>query len=49
MLRAVAQLGFTEVLTLPFASSEELDQLGVAADDPRRAGTIPSTKGSLGD
>ena len=37
VLRAVAQLGFTEVLTLPFASSEELDQLGVAADDPRRA------------
>ncbi|HOA27017.1 MAG TPA: phenylalanine--tRNA ligase subunit beta [Arachnia sp.] len=37
VLRAVAQLGFTEVLTLPFASAEELDQLGVAADDPRRA------------
>ena len=37
VLRAVAQLGFSEVLTLPFASAEELDQLGLAADDPRRA------------
>ncbi len=36
VLRAVAGLGFTEVLTLPFASTDELDQLGVDGDDPRR-------------
>jgi len=35
-LRAVAALGFTEVMSLPFASSEELDQLRVDVDDPRR-------------
>ncbi|MFT3887173.1 MAG: phenylalanine--tRNA ligase subunit beta [Arachnia sp.] len=37
VLRAVAELGFTEVLTLPFASVDELDQLGLDADDARRA------------
>lgn len=37
VLRAVAALGFTEVLTLPFASTGEIDQLGVPAGDPRRA------------
>lgn len=36
-LRAVADLGFTEVLSLPFVSVEELDQLGLGAEDPRRA------------
>ena len=36
VLRAVAALGFTEILTLPFAGQEELDQLGIPADDPRR-------------
>ena len=36
-LRAVADLGFTEVLTLPFASTAELDQLGLGAEDGRRA------------
>ena len=35
-LRAVAALGFTEVMSLPFASAEELDQLQVPQDDPRR-------------
>ncbi len=35
-LRAAAGIGFTEILTLPFASSEELDHLGIPADDARR-------------
>ncbi|MBB1484285.1 phenylalanine--tRNA ligase subunit beta [Tessaracoccus sp. MC1865] len=35
-MRAVAGLGFTEVLSLPFVSVDELDQLGVAEADPRR-------------
>ncbi len=37
VVRAVAGLGFTELLTLPFSSDAELDQLGLADDDPRRA------------
>ena len=36
VLRAIAALGFTEVLSLPFASVEELDQLQIPADDPTR-------------
>ncbi len=36
-LRSVAALGFTEVLTLPFSSPAELDQLGIPEGDPRRA------------
>lgn len=37
VLRAVAALGFTEVLTLPFASVGELDQMGIAEGDQRRS------------
>lgn len=33
----LAASGFVEVLTFPFASSEDLDRMGVAADDERRA------------
>jgi phenylalanyl-tRNA synthetase beta chain len=29
--------GFVEVLTFPFASAEDLDRMGVASEDPRRA------------
>lgn len=36
VLRAAAGIGFTEILTLPFASEEELDQLRIPADDERR-------------
>lgn len=36
-MRAVAALGFTEVLSLPFAAPSELDQLGVPSQDPRRS------------
>ena len=36
VLRAVAALGFSEVLTLPFASVEEIDHLGVPEGDARR-------------
>lgn len=35
--RAAAASGFVEVLTFPFASTEDLDRMGVAAADPRRA------------
>ncbi|AQP44791.1 phenylalanine--tRNA ligase subunit beta [Tessaracoccus flavus] len=35
-LRAVAALGFTEVLSLPFTSAEEVEQLQVPATDRRR-------------
>ena len=35
--RALADAGFVEVLTFPFASSEDLDRMGVPADDDRRA------------
>lgn len=35
-LRAAAAVGFTEVLSLPFASVEDLDQLQIPAEDPRR-------------
>ncbi|MGC3993672.1 MAG: phenylalanine--tRNA ligase subunit beta [Propionicimonas sp.] len=33
----LADAGFVEVLTFPFASSDDLDRMGVPADDPRRA------------
>lgn len=33
----LAAAGFVEVLTFPFASAEDLDRMGVAADDERRA------------
>ncbi|GAB3822708.1 phenylalanine--tRNA ligase subunit beta [Tessaracoccus terricola] len=33
---AVTALGFTEVLSLPFVSAEDIDRLGLAQDDPRR-------------
>lgn len=36
VLQAVADLGFVEVLSLPFSSLDDLDKLGLAADDPRR-------------
>ncbi|TRY19059.1 phenylalanine--tRNA ligase subunit beta [Tessaracoccus rhinocerotis] len=36
VLAAVAALGFTEVLSLPFVSADDVDALGVAPDDPRR-------------
>ncbi|MGO1384617.1 MAG: phenylalanine--tRNA ligase subunit beta [Arachnia sp.] len=35
-MAAVATTGFTEVLSLPFISSEELDRMGLQADDRRR-------------
>ncbi|MGJ3509297.1 phenylalanine--tRNA ligase subunit beta [Enemella sp. A6] len=35
--QALPVAGFVEVLTFPFGSDDELDKLGVAADDPRRA------------
>ena len=34
---AVQQSGFVEVLSFPFAAAEELDRLGLPADDVRRA------------
>lgn len=34
---AVVDLGFTELLTLPFMSQDDLDNMGLAADDPRRS------------
>lgn len=34
--QAVAQAGFVEVITLPFIGAEELDRLGLPADDERR-------------
>ena len=34
---ALVASGFVELLTFPFGSSDELDRMGVAADDPRRA------------
>ncbi len=37
VMQAVARAGFVELLTLPFISADELDRLGLAADDPRRA------------
>lgn len=37
VLNALATAGFVELLTLPFISTDELDRLGLAADDPRRA------------
>lgn len=37
VLNAVAAAGFVELLTLPFISSDELDRMGLPADDPRRA------------
>ena len=36
VVEAVAALGFTEVLSLPFVSADDIDHLGLAADDPRR-------------
>lgn len=33
--RALAALGLAEVLSYPFVGTEELDALGIAADDPR--------------
>lgn len=33
---ALAGAGFTEVLLFPFISADDLDRLGVGADDPRR-------------
>lgn len=35
-LQAVAALGFSEVKSLPFASADDLDRMGVEGDDPRR-------------
>ncbi|MFT4217795.1 MAG: phenylalanine--tRNA ligase subunit beta [Micropruina sp.] len=37
IVRALASNGFTELLTLPFGSAEDLDRLGLPADDRRRA------------
>ena len=36
VIAAVVAAGFVEVLSFPFASVEDLDRLGVPADDPRR-------------
>ena len=35
--QALAVSGFVELLTFPFGSSDDLDRLGLDADDPRRA------------
>jgi phenylalanyl-tRNA synthetase beta chain len=35
--RALAGAGWTEVLTLPFSAPEDLERLGLPADDPRRS------------
>ena len=35
--QTLATAGFVEVLTFPFAAAEDLDRMGVPADDPRRA------------
>ena len=37
VLRAVAQAGFVELITLPFIGQEDLDRLQLPADDRRRA------------
>ncbi|MFT3970424.1 MAG: phenylalanine--tRNA ligase subunit beta [Micropruina sp.] len=37
IVRALAGNGFTELLTLPFGSAEDLDRLGLPADDARRS------------
>jgi phenylalanyl-tRNA synthetase beta chain len=34
--RSLADAGYVEVLSYPFVSEEELDQLGLPSDDPRR-------------
>lgn len=34
--QALATAGFVEVLTFPFASAEDLDRLGIPAEDPKR-------------
>lgn len=36
-LTAIAEAGFVELITLPFISNDELDKLGLASDDQRRA------------
>lgn len=36
VVAAVAELGFTEVLSLPFLSDADIDRLGLDEDDPRR-------------
>ena len=36
VLRAVAATGFTEILSLPFISEDEIDKLGVPEDNPCR-------------
>lgn len=36
VVRAVAALGFNQVLSLPFVTQEDFDKLQLAADDPRR-------------
>ena len=36
VLQAAADAGFVELITLPFISGDELDRLGLAADDERR-------------
>ncbi|GAA2178810.1 phenylalanine--tRNA ligase subunit beta [Brooklawnia cerclae] len=36
VIRAIAQAGFVELITLPFIGTEELDHLGLSGDDPRR-------------
>src|SRR5699024_6413791 len=33
---ALAHLGFTELLSLPFVATGDLDRLGLVTDDPRR-------------
>lgn len=37
VLTAIAEAGFVELITLPFISNDELDKLGLASDDQRRA------------
>lgn len=36
-MRSIVDLGFSEVLSLPFISEQELDSLGLETDDPRRS------------
>jgi len=36
-VRAAAASGFTEILSLPFVSEADLDRMGLASEDPRRA------------
>lgn len=36
VIRAVVDLGFTQSMTLPFISADDLEKLGLSSEDPRR-------------